>query len=86
MAGDAGLNVVCNQRIPSQRRATVLSIKNMVNSILFMTLSPLIGRMIDSYSLNTALFWMALTLVAVSLLLFIVYGHRSRTLSPAQQN
>jgi MFS family permease len=62
-----------NKRIPSSKRATVLSIKNMVNSLLFMTLSPLIGFLVDLYSLSAALLMMGLMLVVLSLVFFFAY-------------
>jgi MFS family permease len=63
-----------NKRIPSSKRATVLSIKNMVNSLLFMTISPLIGYLVDLYSLTTALLLMGLALVLISLTFFFLWS------------
>lgn len=68
-----------NKRIPSSKRATVLSIKNMVNSLLFMLVSPMIGHLVDLYSLRTALFLMGITLVIVSLVFFITYQKRAES-------
>ena len=65
-----------NKRIPSSKRATVLSIKNMVNSVLFMTLSPLVGHFVDLYSLPTALLLMGMALVATALIFFFAYQKR----------
>jgi MFS family permease len=62
-----------NTRLPSSKRATVLSIKNMVNSVLFMTISPLIGHLVDLYSLSTALLLMATMVTATSLVFFVAY-------------
>ena len=62
-----------NKRIPSSRRATVLSIKNMVNSLLFITLSPLIGHFVDLFSLTAALLWMGAILIVVSLAFFLAW-------------
>jgi len=47
-----------NKRIPCSKRATVLSIKNIVNNLLLMIFSPLIGHFVDLYSLTTALLLM----------------------------
>ena len=63
-----------NKRIPSDKRATVLSIKNMVNSLLFMTLSPLIGYFVDVFSLTATLLWMGAVLVVVSLAFFFLWN------------
>jgi MFS family permease len=62
-----------NKRITSSKRATVLSIKNMVNSILFMVFSPMIGHLVDLYSLGTALLLMAIILLVLSLVFYFVY-------------
>jgi MFS family permease len=67
------LEAYINQRIPSSKRATVLSIKNMVNSLLFMGFSPLIGYFVDLYSLRTALLLMGSILMILSLVFYIVY-------------
>jgi MFS family permease len=66
-----------NKRIPSAKRATVLSIKNMVNSLLFMTFSPLIGYFVDLYSLTSALLMMGLTLGVISLVFFFAYQKKT---------
>ena len=66
-----------NRRIPSSKRATVLSIKNMVNSILFMAISPLVGYVVDLYSLPTALLLMGTTVTAVALIFFLAYQKRA---------
>jgi MFS family permease len=66
-----------NKRIPSSKRATVLSIKNMVNSLLFITLSPLIGHLVDLYSLTTALLLLGLMLVILSLIFFLIFQKKA---------
>ena len=63
-----------NKRIPSDKRTTVLSIKNMVNSLLFMTLSPLIGYFVDVFSLTATLLWMGAVLAVVSLVFFFLWN------------
>jgi MFS family permease len=69
-----------NKRIPSSKRATVLSIKNMVNSLLFMGFSPLIGHLVDLYSLKTALLLMGSILVVLSLVFYIVYQKKKEAI------
>jgi hypothetical protein len=49
----------------------------MVNSLLFMTFSPLIGHFVDLYSLTTALLLMGLVLVTVSLVFYLAYRQRT---------
>ena len=44
-----------NQLIPSDVRATVLSVKSMVSRLLFSIIGPLIGGIADGWSLSTAL-------------------------------
>jgi MFS family permease len=65
-------------RIPSSRRATVLSIKNMANSVLFMTLSPLLGHVVDRYALPSALLAMGAVLVVTSLAFAALYRAERR--------
>jgi len=55
-----GLGVVVfsealNRRIPSDRRATVLSVQHLVARLIFCPLSPLLGWMADVWRLETAL-------------------------------
>jgi MFS family permease len=66
-----------NTRIPSSKRATVLSIKNMVNSILFMTLSPLVGHAVD-LTLPDTLLAMGVVLVVTALAFFALYQRTRR--------
>jgi len=67
------LNDYINRRIPSSRRATVLSIKNMLNSVLFMVLSPLVGYLVDRCSLTAALLLLGLALAVLALIFFQFY-------------
>jgi MFS family permease len=66
-----------NTRIPSARRATVLSIKNMMSSVLFMTISPLIGHLVDRYALATALLLMGIGVTVASFAFSIAYQKRA---------
>lgn len=77
------LNDYINKRTPSSKRATVLSIKNMVNSLLFIVISPLIGHFVDLYSLTTALLLMGIVLAAVSILFFILYQKQAAPIPQA---
>jgi len=65
-------------RIPSSRRATVLSIKNMANSVLFMALSPLLGHVVDRYALPSALLAMGALLVVTSFVFSALYRAERR--------
>jgi MFS family permease len=70
-----------NARIPSSKRATVLSIKNMLNSVLFMTLSPLLGHFVDLCSLPSALLLMGGVLVVTSVVFSILYRNEALSTS-----
>lgn len=71
-----------NSRIPSSKRATVLSIKNMLNKVLFMAFSPLVGHLVDRGSLTTALFLMGAVAAATSLVFSAVFRYRSVRQAP----
>jgi sugar phosphate permease len=43
-----------NRLIESKIRATILSVANMTRSLSYVILSPLFGKVVDSYSLSTA--------------------------------
>jgi MFS family permease len=55
-----------NTRIPSENRATVLSIKSMLNKAVFVIFSPLLGHFLDLYSLKTAYLLMAIVLLIIA--------------------
>lgn len=75
-----------NSRIPSSKRATVLSIKNMLNSLLFTVLSPLLGYAVDLYSLPIALMIMAVILLITSIIFYIIFNTINKTKSaPSHQ-
>ncbi|MBW3013318.1 MFS transporter [Candidatus Woesearchaeota archaeon] len=67
-----------NKRIPSSKRATILSIKNMIYGLLFIIFSPLLGHVVDLYSLQIALLLMGAVLAVVALIFFIVFKKRSK--------
>jgi hypothetical protein len=56
----------------------VLSIQNMLRSVLFMGFSPLLGYAVDAYSLPTALLWMGVTLILVAVGFGMAYGRRAQ--------
>ena len=51
----------------------MLSIKNMMSSLLFMTISPLIGYLVDLYLLSTALLLMGIGVAFASFAFFTAY-------------
>lgn len=55
-----------NGLVPSEIRATVLSVKNLVGRLIFSIVGPIIGWTVDAYSLKTAL--------AISGATFLVFG------------
>lgn len=62
-------------RIPSSKRATILSIKSMLGELFFIITSPLIGRLIDVISLQTALGLMGIMLAIVGLTFAVFYKY-----------
>jgi hypothetical protein len=50
----------------------------MLFSLLFMTLSPLLGRFIDFFTLPTALLMMALVLTTLGVILFALYRRQAQ--------
>lgn len=62
---------VCNDFIQkivdSSRRATVLSIMNLMPRLMFFIFSPLIGKITDTYNIQTAFLAAAVLLIALSL-------------------
>ena len=62
-----------NSRIPSSKRATILSIKNMMHSFFYAIVSPLLGYFIDLYSLQTALLGMGIILIFVAMIFFVIF-------------
>ncbi len=62
-------------RIPSSRRATILSIKSMLGELFFIITSPLVGHLVDAISLQTALGLMGLILAIVGLAFAIFYRY-----------
>ncbi len=62
-----------NSRISSSKRATVLSIKNMLSSILFVIFSLSIGYFVDIFSLITALLVMGIIVIILSIIFFFSF-------------
>jgi MFS family permease len=60
-----------NKRIPSKRRATVLSMKNMLSSLLFAILAPIAGYAIDKNSLQPVFFIIGILLVISTIIFYI---------------
>jgi MFS family permease len=70
-----------NRRIPSEQRATVLSIRQLVFSFLLIPIAPLLGLVADEVSLMGA-FWMAALIVAVPLPFIFALWWRSEAREP----
>lgn len=75
-----------NRLIPSETRATVLSVGNMTGCLMFVVLSPLFGRLADALSLRTAYFLLGAFVLAYAGLA-LLYGRRVKAfpspISPA---
>ncbi len=61
-----------HSRIDSSTRATVLSVKNMLSTLVFAAASPLVGMVADSASLAVALLLLALGAATVAVVFLIV--------------
>ena len=75
------LETYINARIPSSRRATVLSFKNMVGSLMYAILAPLLGWAVDAYSLQTALLAMGIVVLIVGLAFCVVFKMRAKEIA-----
>jgi len=66
-----------NKEIPSEKRATMLSINNLSSELPFIIFAPLIGRIADVYSLNSAYFSSGIILLLLGLIwgASILYSH-----------
>jgi hypothetical protein len=53
----------------------------MINSVLFMTLSPLLGHFVDLYTLPRALLLMGIVLIVTSMVFSVAY-QKTRVLPP----
>ena len=62
-----------NVRIPSSRRATVLSFKNMISSLQYAAVAPFLGLVVDAYSLQTALLLLGVIVLIVGVVFFAVF-------------
>lgn len=66
------LDDAIHARLPAERRATILSMKNMLSGLLFSVFSPLVGYHADVYSLPATLFLMGGTLALAALVLWFI--------------
>jgi uncharacterized membrane protein (UPF0182 family) len=65
-----------NRLTPSEIRATVLSVKNMIQRIFFAIIGPIMGYISDSYSLKIALFTSGIAFLFLGgIALFFVNKH-----------
>lgn len=62
-----------NSRIPSAQRATVLSVEYMIHDGIFIVTSPLLGSLVDLYSLKTAYLLMAGILLIVTFIFWLTF-------------
>ena len=63
--GEPTYKYYINKLTPSRIRATTLSIKNLFMRLFFSMISPLIGRISDSYTINTALLTAGITFTLI---------------------
>ena len=75
-----------NRRVPSEQRATVVSLTNLARSFVLIPSAPLMGLLADNVS-STAPFWAgAVLVVALSLPLLVLWGPFMRRRDPAERS
>jgi MFS family permease len=74
-----------NRLIKSEVRATVLSVANMAGSLSFVILSPLFGRLVDSFSLSTAFVIMGIYFFVYGIIALILIFRSFQELGGAEQ-
>jgi MFS family permease len=65
-----------NRLIKSEVRATVLSVANMAGSLSFVILSPVFGKLVDSFSLSTAFILMGIYFLGYGIIVLILILRR----------
>jgi MFS family permease len=73
-----------NRRIPSERRATILSIRQLLFSLLLVPIAPALGFMADEVSLMGA-FWASALLVAVPMPFIFAAWWRAEAREPSPE-
>jgi len=73
-----------NRLIKSEVRATVLSVANMVGSLSFVILSPLFGKLVDTFSLSTAFILMGIYFMGYGVTALILILRRFQDLEGAK--
>jgi MFS family permease len=73
-----------NRRIPSEQRATILSIRQLVFSLLLAPIAPVLGLVADQVSLMGA-FWASALLVAAPMPLIFAVWWRAEAREPAPE-
>ena len=74
------LEAYINARVPSSRRATVLSFKNMISGLQYAVLAPFLGLAVDLYSLQTALLALGIIVVIMGLVFYAVFRMQAKTI------
>lgn len=64
-----------NKLIPSETRATILSVANMTGCVMFVVLSPLFGRLVDALSIGTGYLLLGVFVFAYAGVM-LLYGRR----------
>jgi MFS family permease len=74
-----------NRLIKSEVRATVLSVANMAGSLSFVILSPLFGKIVDSFSLSTAFILIGIYFFVYGIIALTFILRRFKELGGAEQ-
>jgi MFS family permease len=81
MMGNPVVADYLNRRIPSEQRATILSIRQLVFSLMLAPIAPLLGFMADQVSLMGA-FWASALLVAAPMPFIFAVWWRAEAREP----
>ena len=84
MMGNPVVADYLNRRIPSEQRATILSIRQLVFSLMLAPIAPLLGVMADQISLMGA-FWASALLVAVPMPFIFAVWWRAEAREPSPE-
>jgi MFS family permease len=73
------LETYINARIPSSRRATVLSFKNMISGLQYAVLAPFLGLAVDVFSLQTALLALGIIVMIMGVAFYAFFKIQAKT-------
>ncbi len=63
-----------NRRVPSEQRATVLSLTNLIRSMVIMPVAPIFGLLADEFSLTTMFLASGLVMIGPAIVLMVLWS------------